>query len=450
MRGRWLAVALILTLAAGLLALAGCGGDDGAAPPPATEDATTPETEAPETEAPETAAPETEAPSSPDPGITDDSVKLGVTGPLSGRNAAFAAMHAGAQLYFDSVNAAGGIAMADGKTRTVEILLEDDAQEPQRSFENVRKLVEQDQVFAIFNAQGTANVQAFAGYLEEKGVPDLFPFTAGQEWGNGELHPLTVALMPAFTSEAAIVYDYLSQNMPDAKIALLYLDTDFGLEWKAALEGLIAGTGMELVAAESHNIADPTIDSQFSKLRASNADVFIIATVGGGPVQTLQLLKTSDWAPQVYLTFASSSPVTNIIPAGEGAGVGLLTATWRKPLGLVDDPGVQAYLEAFDEFQPGYEREDALGFWGWCNAAAAAEALKRMVEPTREALVSAALSLDQVPLDCHLPGIPLDTSESDRYAIESWQLLRWTGGGYEPVGEPITSFEGGKTPQVES
>lgn len=446
MRTRRLALMLAAILAAGLLLAAGCGGDE-AAPPATTGAAPASETEVPE----EAEAPpeETEAPVEPSPGITDDSVTLGMSGPLSGRNAAFAAMHAGAQLFFQVANDAGGIAMGDGQTRTAEILLADDAQEPQRSLENVRKFVEQDGVFAIFNAQGTVNVQAFAGYLEEQGVPNLFPFTAGHEWGRADLHPLTVALMPAFTSEAAIFYDYLSQIKPDATIALLYLDTDFGLEWKAALEGLIEGTEMQLVAAESHNLADPTVDSQFSKLRASNADVLVIATVGGGPPQTLKLLKDSGWEPQVYLTFAAQSPVSNIIPAGEGAGIGLLSATWRKPLALVDDPGVKAYLDAVDQYQPAYEREDPLGFWGWCNAAAAAEVLKRMTAPTREALVQAALSLDQVALECMIPGIVLDTGEDDRYAIESWQLLRWTGQGYEPVGEPITAFEGGNTPRVE-
>ncbi|PSH70097.1 amino acid-binding protein [Phyllobacterium brassicacearum] len=381
----------------------------------------------------------------PSAGITDDTVKIGISGPLTGPVAALGAIADGVRTRTDPINVAGGVRMADGKTRKIELLVEDDGLDPQRTLTNVRKLVEREEVLAVVATAGTPNNQAIGRYINQRGIPNLFMYSgvhelAGPEW--------EIGFVPSFTTEAATFAKYLLDNKRQAKVALLYLNTETGQTFQAALESAISDSGVTIVAAQPVTSADPTVETQLSTLKASGADTLVVITGPRQGAEAVRFATESGWKPTTLISNIAAS-IASLKPAGLENAKGVITSQFLKQVNASmpgDDVGVKRYLADHAAAQSKFSTEDALGQSGYAIGDALVKVLESMKAPTREAMMEAARNLDHAQLDLLLPGITLTTKTGeDVYPIESLQLFQFDGAAYQPMGDVI-SFEG-KTPR---
>lgn len=380
------------------------------------------------------------------PGVTDTSIKIGVSAPMSGATAALGAIASGIEMKIKAVNAAGGVKMADGKTRKIELITLDDAFEPQRTLTNVRKMVEGVGVFAVVGTAGTQQNQVLKSYLSQKGVPNLFVYSAVYEWGDEAANPWTIGLVPSFSTEAAIYAQHLRGAKPNAKVALLYVNTDMGLNFQAGFKSAISGSNISVVATQPTNPTDPTVDTQLNNLKASGADTLLIVTQPKQGAQAIRFAKESGWNPITIVSYAASS-LTALKTAGFENAKGIYTAQFLKPItSFPSDPGVLQYLQDYEKFGPRFDKRDNLGQVGYTTAEALVHVLQNMKQPTRQALMQAARNMSNVSLSLLLPDISLNTKAgSDSFPIESLRLFQFNGEDYVASGGVI-SFEG-KTPK---
>ncbi|ASY66486.1 hypothetical protein SJ05684_b55040 (plasmid) [Sinorhizobium sojae CCBAU 05684] len=378
------------------------------------------------------------------PGVTDDVVKIGISGPLTGPVAAIGAIADGVRTKVDAVNAGGGVKMGDGKTRRIELLVEDDGLDPQRTLTNVRKLVEREEVFAVLATAGTPNNQAIGRYITQREVPNLFMYSgvhelAGPEW--------EIGLVPSFTTEAAVFARYLVETKPQAKIALLYLNTETGQIFRKALEDAVSMSNIQIAAAQPVTSADPTVETQLSTLKASGADTLVVITGPKQGAEAVRFAAESGWKPTTLVSNIAAS-VASLKPAGLENAKGVITSQYLKQVNATapgDDPGVTRYVADHQAAKARYSLDDALGQVGYATGDALVRVLQSMKAPTREALMETVRNLNGVELDLLLPGITLNTkSAEDVYPIESLQLFQFDGSAYQPLGKMI-SFEG-RTP----
>jgi len=388
-------------------------------------------------------------PAAAETGITDTTIKLGTQAPMSGPVAVVGHVALGLQLKFNAVNAEGGVKMGDGKTRKVDLVIQDDANEPPRTVTNARRMVEQMGIFAFVGAVGTPQNQAIKPYIAQKKVPNIFIYSGIYEWGDEKKNPWGTMLVPSFTTEAAIYAKYLESYNPKAKVAILFINTDFGANFVDGFKKAIEGTDIKLAAEQSASNTDPTVDTQLTNLKASGADTLLIATAGRQVAQAIRFAADSGWKPLTFVTYAGSS-VTTLKAAGLDKSVGVLTGQFVKPIDspeFANDPGVKKYIADYNKFKPGFEKGDSLGVMGYVMADAMVKVLEAMKEPTREALLNSARNMHDIELGLLYPGIKLNTKEGvDQFPIEAMQLFRFDGKTYKPVGKLI-DYEG-HTPKL--
>ena len=383
-------------------------------------------------------------------GITDTTIKLGTQAPMSGPVAMIGMVAEGIDLKFKAINEAGGVKMGDGKTRKVELIIMDDANEPPRTVTNARRMVEQNGVFAFVGSVGTPQNQAIKAYVTENKIPNLFIYSGIYEWGDEKQNPWGTMLVPSFTTESAIYAKYLLTNKPNAKVAMLHINTDFGTNFLDGFKAAIKGTGVTLVATQANSVTDPTVDTQMTNLKASGADTLLIATAGKAAAQAVRFGSETGWKPLTFVTYAASSVIT-LRAAGLEHSKGVLTGQFVKPIGspqFANDAGTKQYLADHEKLKPRFDKSDSLGQMGYLMADAVVEVLKRMKQPTREAMLATARDMPGIELGLLYPGIKLTTKPgSDQFPIESMQLFQFDGEAYKPVGGLI-DYEG-KTPKLE-
>src|SRR5215510_6809665 len=384
------------------------------------------------------------------PGITDESIKLGTQAPMSGVVAMIGMVAEGQKLKFDAINAAGGVKMGDGKTRKVELVIMDDANEPPRTVTNARRMAEQNKVFAFVGAVGTPQNQAIKAYTAQNKIPNIFIYSGIYEWGDEKQNPWGIGMVPSFTTEAAIYAKYLQEVKPDAKVAMLYLNTDFGQNFLDGFKHAIKDSKVTLTAAQSNANTDPTVDTQLTNLKASGADTLIVATAGKATAQSIRFAAESGWKPTVFVTYAASS-VISLKAAGLDNSKGVLTGQFVKPVGSPEfdnDAGVRQYVADHERLKPRFNVNDSLGQMGYLMADGVVEVLKRMKEATREEMLAVARNMPGIELGLLYPGIKLTTKKGlDQFPIESMQLFQFDGAAYKPVGQ-LLNYEG-KTPRLE-
>ena len=381
-----------------------------------------------------------------DPGITDTTIRIGISAPLTGPVAAVGGLSEGIRTKVAAVNAVGGVKMGDGKTRTIELVIQDDAIDPQRTLANVRKMVEQAEVFALVGVAGTPNNQAIGRYVEQRKIPNLFMYSGVQELAEGPTW--MIGLVPSFTTEAAVFAEYLKTSKPDAKLALLFLNTETGQTFKAAFVNALKGSRLQIAAEQAVTPVDPTIDTQMSNLKASGADTLVIIAPPRQGAQAVKFAAESGWKPVTLLSYIASS-VAALKPAGLDNAKGLVTSQFVKPVetpAFADDAGVKRYLADHAAAKPRFDKTDSQGQAGYLTGEALVRVLELMRQPTRQAMLDAARNLDKIELGMLLPGIRLSTrAGADPYPIESLQLMRFDGENYQPLGK-VVSFEG-RTPK---
>ena len=370
-----------------------------------------------------------------DPGISDEEIKIGGSYPFSGPASAYRSIAEGAKAYFDLVNAEGGV---DG--RKIEFITLDDAYEPPKAVENARRLIEQEQVFALFNTLGTPNNVAIWDYVNEQKVPHLYVATGASLWGaNPEEHPWTIGWQPDYVSEAQAYADYLDKKNPDAKVAVLYQNDAFGKDLLGGFEKAIKGTNIKIVAEESYEVTDPTVESQMAKLANSDADTFLNITTPKFGAQAIAAAHKLGWDVLHIINNVSASKKLVLEPAGLDASQGLISTTYYKDPASGewdDDPAMREYKSAMKKYSRA-DPEDPFCIFGWGAAQTLVEALNGMEEPTREALMDSVRNMDiRVPI--LLPGIRVKThGTEDGYPIEATQIQRFEGENWKLVGDVI-------------
>ena len=370
-----------------------------------------------------------------DPGISDEEIKIGGSYPFSGPASAYRSIAEGAKAYFDLVNAEG---VVDG--RKIKFITLDDAYEPPKAVENARRLIEQEQVFALFNTLGTPNNVAIWDYVNEQKVPHVYVATGASLWGaNVEAHPWTIGWQPDYVSEAKAYADYLDKKNPDAKVAVLYQNDAFGKDLLGGFEKAIKGTDIEIVADESYEVTDPTVASQMAKLADSDADTFLNITTPKFGAQAIAAAHKLGWDVLHIVNNVSASKLLVLEPAGLDASQGLIsTAYYKDPASgqWDDDPAMREYKSAMRKYSRA-NPDDPFCIFGWGAAQTLVEALNGMEEPTREALMDSVRHMDiRVPI--LLPGIRVKTSGTeDGYPIEATQIQRFEGENWKLVGDVI-------------
>ena len=373
-----------------------------------------------------------------DTGVTDTEIKIGNIMPYSGPASAYGVIGKTEQAYFTKINAEGGI-----NGRKINFITYDDSASPPKTVEQARKLVEGDEVFLIFNSLGTAPNSAIQKYMNSKKVPQLFVATGATKWGDPKNFPWTMGWQPNYQTEGRIYAKYILDTRPNGKIAVLYQNDDYG---KDLLKGLKDGLGDKagmIVATESYELTDPTIDNHVVSLKASGADIYVSVTTPKFAAQSLKKVKEIGWAPAMHILNNVSSSIGGVIkPAGYDTAQGIISVTYGKDVTdpqWKDDAGVKEYDAFIQKWYPDANRIDGSVGYGMMLAQTLVQVLKQCGdELTRENVMKQAASLNDFELGLLLPGIKINTSPTDFYPIEQEQMQRFAGETWVRFGEIIS------------
>jgi branched-chain amino acid transport system substrate-binding protein len=371
-----------------------------------------------------------------DTGATDTTIKLGQTMPYSGPISSIGTVGRLHTAFFKMINDQGGI-----NGRKVELVSVDDAYNPAKTVEMTRRLVEQDGVLAMFANVGTPTNAAIYKYLNAKKVPHLLALSGGAKFNDPKNFPWTIAFTPNLSIEGRVFAQQILKTQPNAKIAVLYQNDDFGKDYLAGFKAGLGAKGSMLVAEQSYESSDPTISSQLTALRASGADVFFEATSPKFAAQAIRGVAEMGWKPVHYITYTSSSIKPVLVPAGLDKSVGLISAAYWKDTGdaqLANDPGVRDYLAFMKKYYPEGDATDSLNSIAYAVAQTGVIILKQCGDNlTRENVMRQAASLKDVSLPLLLPGIKLNTSPTDYAPIEAMQLVQFDGQRWVKMGELV-------------
>ena len=373
-----------------------------------------------------------------DTGATDTEIKIGNIMPYSGPASAYGVIGKTEAAYFNKINAEGGI-----NGRKINFISYDDGYSPPKAVEQARKLVESDEVLLIFNSLGTPSNSAIQKYMNAKKVPQLFVATGATKWDEPKQFPWTMGWQPSYQSEARIYAKYLLKTKPDAKIAVLYQNDDFGKDYlKGLKDGLGAKTSM-IVAEEGYETSEPTIDGHIVKLKASGADVFISITTPKFAAQAIKKLAEMNWTPLHIVSNVSSSVGAVLKPAGFENSQGILSANYGKDAAdpqWNNDPGMRKFLEFLAKYYPDANKLDASVVYGYGVAQTMVKVLQMCGDDlTRENVMKQAANLKGFAPDTALPGITINTSPTDFAPIKQLQMERFKGEKWELFGDIISS-----------
>lgn len=369
------------------------------------------------------------------PGVSDTEIKIGQTMPYSGPISAAGTVGRTELAYFQMVNAHGGV-----NGRKITLISLDDGYSPPKTVEQVRRLVEQENVLAIFNILGTPTSAAVQRYLNERKVPQLFIQSGATRFADPEHYPWTISIYSSYRAEARVYARYVLATKPGAKVGVLYQNDDFGKDYLGGFkEGLGDRAAAMIVAEASYEASDPTVDSQIVTLQASGADVLLDAASFKFAAQTIRKAYDIGWRPLHFLNAPTTSIPSTLKPAGLEKAVGLISARTAKTPGdpqWEHDPDYQAYLAFMKKYYPAGDPVDQTNFGGYSWAYALAYVLERCGDDlTRENLMYQATHLNEVRIPMLLPGITLNSSPSDYRLIKQFVMHRFDGNQWVMFGD---------------
>jgi branched-chain amino acid transport system substrate-binding protein len=372
------------------------------------------------------------------PGVSDTEIKLGNTMPYSGPASGLGTLGKAEAAYFAMVNDQGGV-----NGRKINFITRDDGYSPPKTVEIVRHLVEEEKVLLMFSSLGTATNTAVQDYLNDNKVPQLFIATGAAKWDDPKHHPWTMAFTPNYPIEARIYARYIRKSLPDAKIAVLYQNDDFGKDYIVGLrQGLGDKADKMIVATKSYETTDPTVDSQIVALQSSGADVLVTAAVPKFASQAIRKVYDIGWKPTHFLSYPSSSIGGVMRPAGLEKSVGIISATPYKDgtdPQWQDGPEYKEWLAWMQKYIPSGSLGDPFYVDGYVRAQAIIALLKASGDDlTRESIMAKAASIHDVKLPMLLPGIAVSTSTDDYQPIKQMQLQKFDGNTWKLFGEVIS------------
>lgn len=362
-----------------------------------------------------------------DQGASDKEILVGHINPYSGPASAYGTIGRTIAAYFKKVNEEGGV-----NGRQINMISYDDGYSPPKTVEMARKLVEQDKVLLIFQPLGTPPNSAIQKYMNAKKVPQLFVATGATKWNDPKKFPWTMGWQPNYQTEARIYAQHIMATKPNAKIAVLYQNDDYGKDYlKGFRDGLGAKAKTMIVKEVSYEVSDPTVDSQMAQLQASGADTFFNITTPKFAAQAIRRAWDSGWKPVHYINNVSSSLGSTLKPAGLDKSVGLITALYLKDQtdkAWANDKAVVEWTAFMKKYYPDGSLLAGENFYGWNVAQTLVQVLKQAGNDlTRANVMKQAASLKDYIVPGVLPGIKVNTSATDFAPIESVQLARFNG-----------------------
>ncbi len=372
-----------------------------------------------------------------DPGVTDTEIKIGSTNPYSGPASAYGTIGRASTAYFNMINEQGGV-----NGRKINFISLDDGYSPPRTVEQIRKLVEEEQVLFLAGTLGTPTNTAIHKYVNAQGVPHIFVNTGASKWDDPKNFPWTMGWNLSYPNEARLYAQYLLNNKPDAKIAILYQNDDYGKDYVHGLKQGLGDKAESMIITEaSYEVTDPTIDSQIVSLQASGADTFFNVTTPKFAAQAIRKVYDIGWRPLHILNNVSSSVGSVLKPAGLDKSKGIITAVYFKDPSdpqWADSPDMKEYRAWFEKYYPEGDINDAFNVAGYSIAWGVVEVLKRCGDDlTRANVMKQMASFKNVEAPMMLPGVKWNTSAEDFALIESGQLARFDGEKWVLFGEII-------------
>jgi branched-chain amino acid transport system substrate-binding protein len=368
-----------------------------------------------------------------DAGASDTEIKIGNIMPYSGPASAYGVIGKTEEAYFRKINAEGGI-----HGRKITFISYDDAYSPPKAVEQARKLVESDEVLVVFNPLGTPSNTAIEKYLNGKKVPQLFVATGATKWNDPKSFPWTMGWQPSYQSEAHIYAKFLLREKPDAKIGVLYQNDDFGKDYLKGLKEALGAKTTMIVAEESYETAEPSVDGHVVKLKASGADVFVSITTPKFAAQAIKKLAEIDWHPMQILSNVSASVGGVLKPAGFENSQGILSATYAKDGSDTqwdNDPGMKKFYAFLEQYYPEGDKLNASAVYGYGVAQTMVKVLQMCGDDlTRANVMKQAASLKEFEPDTLLPGVRINTSPTDYAPIKQLQMERFKGEKWELIG----------------
>ena len=378
-----------------------------------------------------------------DTGATDTEIKLGNIMPYSGPASAYGVIGKIEEAYFKMINEQGGI-----NGRKINFISYDDSYSPPKAVEQARKLVESDEVLCLFGPLGTPSNSAIQKYANSKKVPQLFVATGATKFGDPKDFPWTMGWQPPYQSEGRIYAKYLLKEKPDAKIAIMYQNDDFG---KDLLKGLKDGLGDKaksmIVAEESYEVSEPTIDSHIVKLKSSGADVYFSMTTPKFSAQSIKKVAEIGWKPMYFQSNVGASVGSVLQPAGFENAQGILSAAYAKDGAdpqWDNDDGMKKFYAFLAKYAPEANKADGSVVFGYGQAQTMVQVLKQAGDNlTRENIMKQAASLKGFAPDTLLPGVTINTSATDFFPIEQLQMMQFKGQKWDLFGPVISGEIGG-------
>lgn len=373
------------------------------------------------------------------PGASDKEIKLGQTMPYSGPASAYGTIGKLHTAYFKMLNEAGGI-----NGRKINLISLDDGYSPPKTVEQVRKLVEQEEVLALFQTLGTPSNSAIHKYVNAKKVPHLFLATGATKWADPKGYPWTLGFNLSYQAEGQIYAKYLLKNKPAAKVAILYQNDDYGKDLLKGVEDGLGTAGAKLVVARaSYEVTDATVDSQILTLQGSGADTFINITTPKFSAQAIRKAWDSGWKPLHIVNNVGASVGSVLTPAGLDKSVGLLTLQYYKDPNdpqWKDDPAMLEWRAFMGRYYREGDPKDASNMYAYLTAQTLVHVLKACGNDlTRENLMKQAASIKNLKLPLLLPGMSLNTSPDDYFLVKQGQLARFTGTQWQGFGEVLST-----------
>jgi branched-chain amino acid transport system substrate-binding protein len=360
------------------------------------------------------------------PGVTATEVKIGNTDAYSGPASAYSVIAKLETAFFKMVNEQGGVA-----GHKINFISYDDGYSPPKTVEQVRRLIEEDQVAFLFNTLGTPTNSAIERYVNLKKVPQLFVATGADKWGDYQHFPWTIGFQPSYRTEAQIYAKYILANVKDPKIAILYQNDDFGKDYPAGIKDVLGDKFDKMVTTATYETTDATVDSQLNTLQASGANVLLVVAIPKFAAQAIRKVYDLGWKPTFIMTNVSTSVGSVLTPAGPDKAIGMLSTDYRKdPVdpSWAKDPGMQQWRDFMAKYMPGADLTDSNYVYAYGVSLTMLQVLKQCNgDFSRENVMRQATNLHDLQLPTLLPGIKVNTSPTNYHPIKALQMLRWDG-----------------------
>jgi branched-chain amino acid transport system substrate-binding protein len=372
-----------------------------------------------------------------DPGVTDDSILLGATVPLTGDEVAYAAVARGAEAYFKYVNARGGV-----RGRKIQYRYVDDAYNPADTVRKTRELVQEDKVFAIFGSVGTEHVLAVRPYLNEARIPQLFVGSGVSALAiERKRYPWSMGYLPRFAGEGALYGRYLARTRPRAKIAVLHEDSEYGQDIFTGLRRGLGRLSTRITDVETYDLTDTDMSSQIARLKASRADTLMIFALPTQTIQAFLAVHKLGWRPRIFVNSVSIDPfVMEVVQRNTSKRLveGAVSSSFLKDPtdpALARDPGVRLYKQILRRFLPNAKVKEVAHLYGMAAAYTMVDSLRAAgAQPTRASLLRAATHLDERSNPFFVRGIAVKTGPEDYYPVERTRMLRFHAGRWRQFG----------------